>query len=509
MDNRERILELVSQGVLSVEEGLDLLESLSKQETKQTEEKEFTSDESEAKEASVETEAEETETETETEDKNEEEIKNIEEELEILANQINQYSVGIDILNNDLASLNVERSEILEALAKEDDPKNKVYLENKVETLNEEIKKVTVEKNKRMKDMHSLKMKRWTNKAKQFSGSIELPKEWREGASETIDKAGEIIDSSSQTLSNLLRETVKKTKDTLENIDWQDVKRDFTLKEEVTFEHEWLFEETSASILDFKNAKGDIEFKPSINDNIKISAEVTIYGKTDEATPLEALEKRSVIKIDEDHFTFHIPSKNIQANLVVYLPQRNYDYIRLNSFSGDVTFNEVLARDIYVKATSGDIVFNELEASMLEIKATNGDVTLGDVRLRDLLLSATNGDIRVVGTIQSLDTSTVNGDILLTLSGDELIQVTARSVQGDVKVSLPEDISLEIEAKTTLGKIESRLNGTEKSQLNKEKNRSYMFYRIGNAALCRVKLQTTSGNILLKDTNQNTEEKGE
>ena len=56
MNNRERILELVSQGVLSVEEGLDLLESLSSQETKKTEAKEFTSDEVEAKEANVKTE---------------------------------------------------------------------------------------------------------------------------------------------------------------------------------------------------------------------------------------------------------------------------------------------------------------------------------------------------------------------------------------------------------------------------------------------------------------------
>lgn len=494
MDNRERILELVSQGVLSVEEGLDLLESLSSQETKKTEEKEFTSDEAEAKESSAKTEPKVEESHTE------EETQSIEDELERLANQINQYSVGIDILNKDLAALKLELAEIEVELTKEEDPKNQKYLENKVEILNEEIKQVTAEKNKRMKDMHSLKMKRWTSKAKQFSGSIDLPKEWREGASDTIDKAGEIIDSSSRTLSKLLQDTVRKTKDTLENIDWQDMKRDFTLKEEASFTHEWLFESTSASILDFKNAKGDIEFKPSINDSIKVSAEIEIYGKMDEATPLEAFEARSVIRMDEENFTFHIPSKNIKANLVVYLPKRNYDYIRLNSFKGDIVFNELLARDIYVKVTSGDIVFNELEASMLEVKATNGDVQLKDVVLRDLLLNLTNGDIRVLGEIQSLDTGTVNGDVLLTLSGDELIQVRASSVQGDVKVSLPEELSLEIEAKTTLGKIESRLNGAETSQVNKGRNQSHIFNRIGNAELCRVKLQTTSGNILLKDT---------
>lgn len=494
MDNRERILELVSQGVLSVEEGLDLLESLSKQETKKTEKKEFTSDESEAKESTLEAEEKEEVFEAE------EDIQETEDELELLANQINQYSVGIDILNKDLAALKLEQAEIEVELAKEEDGKRQKYLENKIETLNDEIKEVNAEKNKRMKDMHSLKMKRWTSKAKQFSGNLDIPQEWREGASETIDKAGEIIDSGSQTIGSLLRETVEKTKETLENIDWREVKKDFTLKEASTFDHEWLFENTTASILDFKNANGDIEFKPSMNENIKVSAAIKIYGKTEEATLLEAFESRAIIRIDEENFTFHIPSKNIRADLVIYLPQRNYDYIRLNTFNGDVAFNELLARDIYVKVTSGDIVFNQLEASMLEIKSTNGDVNLTDVELRDLLLSATNGDVRVIGEIQSLDTSTVNGDVLLTLSGDELIQVTASSVQGDVKVSLPTALSLEIEAKTTLGKIKSRLNGTEQSQETKGKRQTYVFNRMGNTDLCRVKLQTTSGHILLKDT---------
>lgn len=504
MDSRERILELVSQGVLSVEEGLDLLESLSNQETKKTEEKEFTSDESEAKESSIKIEPkEETATETEAD------TQNIEDELEVLANKINQYSVGIDILNKDLTALKSERAAIEEALNLEEEPKNQKYLASKIETLNEDIKKVTAEKNKQMKDMHSLKMKRWTNKAKQFSGNIDLPKEWREGASETIDKAGEILDSGSQTLSNLLRDTVKKTKATIENIDWQDMKKDFTLKEEVSFDHEWLFESTSASILDFKNANGDIEFKPSINDNIKVTAEIKIFGKTDEATPFEAFEARSFIKIDEDHFTFHVPSKNIQADLIVYLPQRNYDYVRLNSFNGDIKFNELLARDIYVKVTTGDIIFNQLEASMLEIKATNSDVNLDKTKLRDLLLSTVNGSVRVLGEIQSLDTRTINGDILLTLGGDDLIQVAASSVKGDLKLSLPAELSLEIEAKTTTGKIESRLHEGDELQNKKETGQSRTFYRIGKAAFCRIKLQTTRGNILLKDNEKNIKEKGE
>lgn len=508
MNNRERILELVSQGVLSVEEGLDLLESLSKQEAKKTEAKDFTSDEVEPKETTVETEPVETEAKEEP-TKTTEETEYIEDELENLANQINQYSVGIDILNKELVNLKVERSQLETEQSEVEDPNQQKYLDNRIEQLNENIQKVTADKNERMKDMHSLMMKRWTTKAKQLSENIELPKEWREGANEAIDKASEIFGSSTRTLGSFLQETARKTKNTLENIDWQDLKKELAGKVETSFEHEWLFKNTTASILDIKNANGTIKFKPSIDDNMKISADIKIYGKVDEATPLDAFEARTVLTMDEDQFTFHIPSKSIKADLVVYLPQRNYDYIRLNTFRGDIEFNELLASDIYVKVTSGDVVFNQLEASMLEVEIANGDVQLKDILLRDLLLDATNGDIRVIGGVESLDTNTVNGDVLLTLSGDDLIQVRASSVQGDVKVSLPEKLTLEVEAKTTLGRIKSRLNGTEQSQVTTSRNQLHIFNRIGETALCRVKLQTTNGNILLKDTNENKKEKGE
>ncbi len=562
MNKRERILELVSEGVLSVEEGLSLLESLSKKEAKQTEEKEFTADE--PKEKAVETEYEE-EVKAESDEVQEDIQEDIEKELEQLANEINQYSVGIDLLNKDLTQLKVELAEIEDELNQRLAARNqfasqgKTTLENQIVNLNREIELVslldevnneaelqalnqkltealeelhalettdstkdeeikelknkasalklkieemTEEKNQRMKEMHSLKMRRWTNKAKQMTEKIELPKDWREGASKTIDKAGEIIDDSSRTLGDLMRQTIRKTKETIEDIDWQDLKVDLPSREQVSFEHDWLFEETTASIVDFKNANGDIVFKPSINDNIKISAKIKLYGKMDETSPLAAFEARTIIHIDEDHFTFHIPNKNIKADLTVYLPERDYDYVRLNSFNGNVQFEGLLARDVYVKNMNGDVTFNQLEASMLEVKATNGNLVLKDTQLRDLLLSTVNGDIRVVGYAQSLDTSTVNGEVRLTLSGYDLIRATASSVKGDVKISLPKELSLEIEAKTTLGKVKSRLSETELLQDPIQKSKTHRFQRIKEGEIYRVNVHTTTGNILFKDTDQ-------
>lgn len=581
MGERERILELVRDGVLTVEEGLDLLESLAKRESTQSEKTEFTSespvDEQEAaveedvaheeppvEEPEVEPEMEETE--PAEKEFSREERKVVEDELESLANEINQYSVEIDALNEELTDLKAELAETEEALTDRKADLNEEYAETKKELENEiinlqkqielismieeidsfdelqalnkdlthameelkaleneaendeEIKTLEKEvdalranvqeqtaiKNERLKELHSLKMKQWTTKAKQVSDNMDIPEEWREGANKTLHKASDIFEETSKTIGDVFRQTLKTTKDALDNVDWKDIDINLNIPRgaKVEFEHEWLFEDTTATILDFKNANGDIQFKPSMNENIKVNAKVGIHGNVNEENPLAAFEANSVIKIDEDKFMFHSPNKNVTADMIIYLPKRNYDYIRSNSFNGDVSFYDLTARDVYVKATNGDIVLQNLDATMLEVKGTNGDITLKEANLRDLLINTVNGDVRVVGYVQSSDVNTTNGDIRLTLSGDDLIRVAGNSVNGDVKISLPAEISLEIEARSTFGTIKSRLTNTDTLHDMDGKSKTKHFRRVGSSDICRVKAQTTTGNVLLKDTDK-------
>ena len=571
MGERERILELVREGILSVDEALDLLESVANKESKKSEERDFVSEDIfEKKAAPVETEVEaeaEPEVEAEAEEEKfeaDEEDEQMEEELEKLANELNRYSVKIDEINEEITIKKQEISEVEKDLAERKDMLTEEYFEEKselenklinlrkeielislieeidsteelnslnadltkvmedlrdldarsltdveiqaanaqIESLQTEIKDLTNAKNDLLKEVHSLKMKQWTTKAKKMSENIEIPEEWRDNANKTMERASDIFAETSRSLGDVFRQTVRSTKDTINNMDWKDIdiNLNFPKQAKVTFEDEWLFENTTATILDFKNANGDLIFKPSMNDSIKVVAKIKMHGNIQEATPKEAFEARSVIKIDEDQFTFHVPNKSVIADMIIYLPKRNYDYIRSNSFNGDVHFKDITTRDIFVKATNGNIAIDDMQATMLEVKGTNGDITLQDLDLRDLLVSTVNGNVRVVGQVQSSDVHTTNGDIRMTLSGNDLIRVVGGSVNGDVKISLPEAVGLEIEAKSTFGKVQSRLSDIDSSLESGKKGKTHRLRRISAGEICRVKAQTTTGNVLFKDT---------
>ena len=54
--------------------------------------------------------------------------------------------------------------------------------------MQEEIKQLMDEKNELLKEMHDIKMKQWTTKAKQVSKNLDIPKEWREGEQKRLIK---------------------------------------------------------------------------------------------------------------------------------------------------------------------------------------------------------------------------------------------------------------------------------------------------------------------------------
>ncbi|WP_208560902.1 daptomycin-sensing surface protein LiaX [Marinilactibacillus kalidii] len=579
MQERERILELVKNGVISTQEGLDLLESLVKKENKQNEDREFEQTESPNVTGDVEepiySSVDENKADDETEKKaaqNDE----LEKELETLATEINQYSVELDQVNNQLsdkkrkldnkkAELNdlregskmrksQERSEIqtdlanlekelsliqkideldntaevaelkadiqstraaLEKLEARKDPQTAEQvadLEAEVETLEAELEEVQTQKTAVMKQLHATKMKQWTNKAKQVSDKLELPENWKDDASETLTKAGKQLEASGKELGKFIRESVSTSmksekaqsvkgsfNSALENFDWKDINIRVPKLASTNFENEWTFENTTASILDFKLANGKLKLKASSDDTIKISAKVKIYGKIDEETPLAAFEERSQIEVDEDRFIFHVPNKRIEAIVTISLPKRVYDYTSIKLLNGDVQFKSFEGKDVFVKSTNGNMAFKNTNVVMLEVKGTNGTVQVQDSDIRDFLVSTVSGSVIFNGSPLSADVSTTNGEVKLTLNNKEMTRIKASSVNGNVKIAIPKSLDIEGEAKTVFGEVKSRLTDID---VQSKQATKLKFNRIREGKVLQLTAQTTSGNILLKDSDK-------
>lgn len=511
MNERQRILELVKKGILSTEEGLDLLESMAK-----------AKDEAQIKQAADKVDSyhrdqatnlvDEWETGQDTEEakgSEKQDLEDLEAYFDDLATEANQISARIDEINqkkNELKAALHEKQEVLmeldtkeelDTLSEEDDDIREA-VEDEIDDLKEKIakleEKVAEEELKNVQDNQS------ENRKERNRTRFDIPDDLKDQASETFSQVGEKLGEAGVQLSRLMKKTWKTVSDTVEeNVDWKDFNVKVPGLVTSKFEHQFLYTDVEPTLIDIKLANGKVTLKAWDDAAIKVDAKIKLYGKMNEATPLQSLMERSQIEVNDEHISFQIPNKRVQAELVFYLPRRTYDHVAVKLLNGDLNVEEMDAKDVYAKSTNGNITFKHIDATMLEIQGVNGNIEIREGAILDSIIETVNGNIVTKAAIQNYGISLVNGDVKLTAGHDSLQKIKASSVNGNVKVSLGKTIGLEGLAKTSLGSINDRLSNYEVIREKKEKtNRLLQFRRVADD-MAKIDVSTTTGSIFLKD----------
>lgn len=510
MNERQRILELVKKGILSTEEGLDLLESMAK-----------AKDEAQIKQAADKVDSyhrdqatnlvDDWENEKEANGSEEQDLEDLEAYFDDLATEANHISAHIDEINqqkNELKATLHEKQEVLmelntkeelDSLADEDEDIRKT-VEEEIKDLEAQVADLEGQAKAEEEQLKNVQEDQNEGRKNRSRNRFDIPDDLKDQATETFSQVGEKLGEAGIQLGRLMKKTFKTVSDTVEeNVDWKDFNVKVPGLITSKFEHQFLYTDVEPTLIDIKLANGKVTLKVWDEKDIKVDAKIKLYGKMNEATPLQSLMERSQIEVDEDHISFQIPNKRVQADLVFYLPTRTYDHVAVKLLNGDLNVEAMDAKDVYAKSTNGNISFKQINATMLEIQGVNGNIEIREGEILDSIIETVNGSITTKAAIQNYGISLVNGDVKLTAGHDTLQKIKASSVNGNVKVSLNKTIGLEGLAKTSLGSINDRLSDYEVVREKKEKtNRLLQFRRVADE-MAQIDVSTTTGSIFLKD----------
>jgi len=196
------------------------------------------------------------------------------------------------------------------------------------------------------------------------------------------------------------------------------------------------------------------------------------------------------------------------ANVILSLPRRAWEFLRVSTISGDVTIegdHEVGL--VAVKTTSGDLEGSLPRCGQLQFKSISGDLTWkGDVA--QLSANTTSGDLKVTGNLGETQAASISGDLRLegsvtalhssTTSGDvwvrssiqpQNLDVTSRS--GDAVVYIPANSTFTVRFRTASGDFYSDFFGGSK------RGREILLSNNGETDPV-YELSTTSGDVRLK-----------
>lgn len=332
---------------------------------------------------------------------------------------------------------------------------------------------------------------------------FDVPEDFEEQRYQPFDRPKVQPKDFSSRLGQMVNRAARTVSDTVANeFDWKTGKQNYYGTTRTHFNHPFTFEEIDAHSLDIKLAKGKVILKMWEDEEIKdvkVDASVDLIGQMDEVDPIDAFLERSQIEANDYRFLFHVPNKRVHATLTFYLPKCAYNDLRVQLLTGDLMIEDLAAKNVSIKAVDGTVLIKDIDASTLEIEGTTNEIEIRDGRLLDTVVETVTGTIISKADASKAEYSLINGDIKLTMGNDALKKINAHTINGNVKVSLPKTIGLNGVAKTGTGTINYRFSNCETLQeRNGHSHKVLRFQRLGDEP-AQINVSSKAGNIFLKD----------
>lgn len=476
-NHKERILNLVKEGILTNEEAIILLENRAKQaESNPTSQKQ------------------------------------VEEEKDILddfyANWENDQAVNQDDITGRTQKVAIQKDLEASLATKLTERQNLVNQEGKSEVTHIEIDRLTEEINQLTEQIHQLK-----EDIIQIDAENPRPSKETAQAESKVDESQPIEEETEENAydyKNIVGDFFTKTRSVLDQV--QD-KVSKTVKFEkgsgsipipklITHDFEATYEYTEPlSMVDIQIAAGQIELTSWDQPTTKLTVVGKLYGDFDEEDAQTTFEKRANLEFVDGALNLNMISRFIKTDIVVQVPKDRLDFIKARTISGPVTVEDMDTNDIYIQTVDGAINIENFTASMIEVDTKNGQLTLNDVEALDLVVKSLNGSQRLKGHVENVLMETLNGDIVITMDAKPLVRAQVETKNGDIKLNMPAGTAVDGLAHTNQGEIMFRSDLIKsQSQVNDQFNKQKAFYHdVAEEKAYRVNLKTMRGNIRVKD----------
>ena len=175
---------------------------------------------------------------------------------------------------------------------------------------------------------------------------------------------------------------------------------------------------------------------------------------------------------------------SIGSDLEVYLPERIYETLQLDTTGGDIFFQPLEVKDLVVHTNSGDVSLGG-DFEKLDFSSNSGDLLCRDVTVKQLISQTTSGDIQASGSFARIQATSTSGDISLRTS-QMITEAAIQSTSGDVVLFIPENDGFTAQLNSSTGDFICAFPDFHGGDTYR--------YKDGSA---KIQLNTTSGDACL------------
>lgn len=398
MNQKERILELVKQGVITSEEATILLEHHQKKD-----------------------------------DVEESVYDRLERQIQECDQQLVELQADIEVLESleGIAPLTDEQRQHLENLKQQ---KKDIYIER------DRLQIQYYEAEQEADKLH---------KQEQRRESFEKAKT---EAKDTVKTVGHKVTSFVKQTSSSVQTYVK------EMVDRKQRTGSFTgSKMSQSFEKRYEFSEEDCQKVNIDVVNGNIHLVPREEDHISIDVNAHLFTDKEDINPESIFLNESILSLQEEQLEIKVPSKDYVVDLTVHLPRSSYEEMNLRVSTGDIELHGMTVNQLNVKDKHGALRLMDSTIEDAQLNVVNGNVDIKHCVIQKQNLSIANGSLDLDSEVTELTGSVLNGMSMIAVPGS-FKQLNLKTGNGSIEAFINEQLPIEIQAETKLGNIQNRLS---------------------------------------------------
>ncbi|KAB2329082.1 DUF4097 domain-containing protein [Cytobacillus depressus] len=241
----------------------------------------------------------------------------------------------------------------------------------------------------------------------------------------------------------------------------KDVDLDFNFGHSVDISHIFQQGDVSFQEVDIDIANGKVAVVPWGQNDVRIECKAKVYRVETQDEARKNFLNDVTFAVDGQRLRFATQQKWMKVESIIYIPQTEYNKVRLRLFNGSIDSSHLNVRSYKAKTANGKISLQNMISKLAEVETANGKISIQKSHMDQIEAETLNGAIHVDGVYDKVDLQSFSGDVFFAMNEGNCHVIHAKAVAGKVEIQLPDQLTVNGELKTNLGSLHVNLDGIQ------------------------------------------------
>ncbi|MBC1737507.1 DUF4097 family beta strand repeat-containing protein [Listeria seeligeri] len=206
---------------------------------------------------------------------------------------------------------------------------------------------------------------------------------------------------------------------------------------------EFNFDNVTFRSFTIRVATGDVIIRSWDKDQMKIRAVLAAHEKARSIRQLSEEKiwdyffSQTMLDISPDSFTFESKNELLKTDLVITIPKRLYEQVKIQLLNGNLKYDDTAAEDAIIKTRHGDIRSSGASGKFLSTESADGEIFFKRSTVENVDMSTAKGDIALQGNFLTTIAKAAQGDVEYILENETSSAADLEALNGDIRIQIP------------------------------------------------------------------------